>query len=115
MSATSLPDEVRPVLAAYSRLLESRFGIRLQTIRLFGSRARGDAEPDSDADVAVVVRGLRDAERVEAIDMALDAWREVGRCGPIISPLVWSDTAEADRLAAERRIALDILREGILV
>jgi predicted nucleotidyltransferase len=108
-----LPEEVRPVLAAYRALLTERFGPRLLSLRLFGSRARGDAAPDSDADVVVVVRGLDDAGRALAIDLAFEAWCSIGRQGPVPSPLVWSEAEEADRLALERRIALDVQREGI--
>lgn len=37
--------------------MRRRFGERFTGLYLFGSRARGDAEPDSDVDVAVVLRG----------------------------------------------------------
>jgi predicted nucleotidyltransferase len=37
--------------------LQRRFGDRLVAVYLFGSRARGDHRPDSDADVAVFLRG----------------------------------------------------------
>ncbi|HEY0834086.1 MAG TPA: nucleotidyltransferase domain-containing protein [Azospirillum sp.] len=37
--------------------LRRRFGDRLVAVYLFGSRARGDHRPDSDADVAVFLRG----------------------------------------------------------
>ena len=104
---------LRATLAAYRRLLERELGDRVQELRLFGSRARGDAEPDSDADVAVVVRGLTEMERGQVIDLALEAWREAGRRGPLLSPVVWSSEEFADRLGAERRIALDVMREGI--
>jgi predicted nucleotidyltransferase len=100
-------------LAAYRRQLELLFGPRVVSIRLFGSQARGDASPDSDADVAVVIRGLTDLERGQAIDLALEAWRSAGRKGPLISPLVWSDTEHADRRGSECQIALDVEREGI--
>jgi len=37
--------------------LRRRFGDRLVAVYLFGSRARGDHRPDSDADVAVFLQG----------------------------------------------------------
>jgi predicted nucleotidyltransferase len=47
--------EIAALLAALKRRLERRFGERFVAIYLFGSRARGDHEPDSDVDVAVVL------------------------------------------------------------
>jgi uncharacterized protein len=50
---------VEPAIAALltdlKRRLERRFGDRFVALYLFGSRARGDHEPDSDVDVAVVL------------------------------------------------------------
>ena len=40
--------------------LEAAYGNRLERIVLFGSRARGDAQADSDFDVAVFLRGYQD-------------------------------------------------------
>ena len=77
------------------------------------SRARGDADVDSDADVSVVVDGLTEAERVRVIDLALCAWRNTGCRGPLISPLTWSDAEQERRRRSERRIALDIDRDGV--
>jgi predicted nucleotidyltransferase len=110
-----MPEELRGVLERYRALLVSRFGDRVLAIRLFGSRARGDASEESDADVCVVVRDLTEPERSVAIDLAFEAWAESTRSGPLLSPLVWSDTERADRLAAERRIALDVEEEGISI
>jgi uncharacterized protein len=111
----TIPEALRPSLAEYRDLLVRRFGDRLISLSLFGSRARGDASPDSDVDVAVIVRDLDEAERVEAIDLAFDAWARMGRVGPPLSPLVWSDRQAADYRRRERRLALDIEREGIAV
>ncbi len=115
MGTNHLPAALRAALSAYRRRLEARFGSRLVSLSLFGSCARGDDDVDSDADVAVVVEGLTDSERVEAVDAAYAAWREAGAEGPLLSPLVWSEAEWRDRVAAERRIALDITREGIAV
>ena len=47
--------EIADLLADLKRRLERRFGDRLVALYLFGSRARGDHEPDSDVDVAVIL------------------------------------------------------------
>jgi uncharacterized protein (UPF0332 family)/predicted nucleotidyltransferase len=47
--------EIADLLADLERRLERRFGDRFVALYLFGSRARGDDEPDSDVDVAVVL------------------------------------------------------------
>jgi predicted nucleotidyltransferase len=50
-------DEVmsNAALDAYASALQARFGEQLVDVWLFGSRARGDAHPDSDIDVLVVL------------------------------------------------------------
>ncbi len=48
---------VRDLLLDLKRRLQRRYGERFAGLYLFGSRARGDAEPDSDVDVAVILRG----------------------------------------------------------
>jgi len=109
---SELPAAVGAVARGYRALLAQRFGQRLSEVRIFGSYARGDAEEDSDLDVAVVIRDLTEPERTEAIDLAYQAWR-LDTSAPVVSPLVWSGAEWADRVGAERRIALDILGEGV--
>ncbi|MBN1611102.1 MAG: nucleotidyltransferase domain-containing protein [Polyangiaceae bacterium] len=113
MSRAVLEVDLEATLKAYKRRLEESFGERLVSLRLFGSRARGDAELDSDADVAVVIRGLTDSEREQAVTLAFDTWRDNGYRGPLPSPLVWSQAQVLDRRRAERRLVLDIETQGI--
>ena len=49
-----------PVLARLRTALSGLYGPRLDRVVLFGSRARGEAHPRSDHDVAVVLRPLGD-------------------------------------------------------
>lgn len=48
------------VLTRFRAALDALYGDRLERAVLFGSRARGDARPDSDYDVAVFLRDYTD-------------------------------------------------------
>jgi predicted nucleotidyltransferase len=45
-----------PILSRFRAALAETYGDRLERAVLFGSRARGDFQPDSDYDVAVFIR-----------------------------------------------------------
>jgi predicted nucleotidyltransferase len=47
--------EVEAALAQFAARVRGHYGDRLKGLYLFGSRARGDHRPDSDADVAVIL------------------------------------------------------------
>jgi len=50
-------EELARILGELRQALEALYGERLKGLYLFGSYARGDAEPGSDVDVAVVLEG----------------------------------------------------------
>lgn len=50
--------QARSILLRLKDSLESIYGPRLNRVILFGSYARGDADPYSDIDVLVVLKGL---------------------------------------------------------
>ena len=91
------------------RLVELLAG-RPFTAVLFGSRARGDFDTYSDLDVSIIVGGLDRPLKRLIIDLVIDIETKYET---YISPLVMS-SEEFDALRRrERRIALDIEREGI--
>ena len=71
----STPPHVRAALEDAKRRLEAVYGDRLDRVILYGSRARGDARPDSDVDLLVVLRGEYAAYRElkeRLVPMSLD-------------------------------------------
>src|ERR1700674_5026886 len=63
---------VDPVLSRFRAALDEVYGERIERVVLFGSRARGDARPDSDYDVAVFLKDLgnfgKEAGRIAEIE-----------------------------------------------
>ena len=50
------------VILKFRAALEEVYGQRIDRLVLFGSRARGDARPDSDYDIAVFLHDLADRD-----------------------------------------------------
>ena len=55
-----MPTKLKRVLGEFRQGLEQHYGSRLVRVILFGSQARNEAQPDSDIDVLVVLRGPLD-------------------------------------------------------
>ena len=77
---------------------------------LFGSRARGDHSQESDVDVAVIVHGLTRETKHQILDKIAEI--ELKYLLPI-SGLVLSEHDFEHLKERERRIAIDIEREGV--
>lgn len=90
--------------------LKDLLGDRLIRVSLFGSRARGDYRGDSDMDVAMIVRALTPKGKKEILDLVAEL--ELKYDTPL-SVLVFSEEQFQNLKQRERRIALDIEREGI--
>lgn len=90
--------------------LRTLLGDQLLKMLLFGSMARGDYSDESDIDVAIIIRGLTRELKHKILDTVAEV--ELKHLMPV-SVLILSE-AEFDRLKSrERRIALDIEREGV--
>ena len=66
MSAIELTPDEQTWLDAYRQALHERFPDLIEDIIVFGSKARGDAGPDSDLDVLVI---LQAGERQTKVDV----------------------------------------------
>ena len=70
-----------PVLVRFRSALEAMYGHQIDRVVLFGSRARWDARPDSDYDVAVFLKNFQ------------DRWSEVDRLIPVVTDILYDDGA----------------------
>jgi predicted nucleotidyltransferase len=98
MALEELKDSLKDLAEGRARLI------------LFGSRARGDHDSESDVDIAIIVPGLTRDLKNEILDKIADI--ELKYLSPL-STLVISEDDFDFLKKRERRIALDIEREGI--
>lgn len=103
-------NEPDPVIALIRDGTRRLFGARLARIVLYGSRAKGDARPDSDYDVAVFLRdfeGLdRELDRTAALSSDIQE-----KTGAVISMLPFPSDA-----FAERTVTMNVIRnEGVVL
>src|SRR5580658_8188138 len=70
-----------PVLVRFRTALDEMYGDRIERVVLYGSRARGDARPDSDYDVAVFLKNFH------------DRWSEVDRLMPVVTDILYDGGA----------------------
>jgi predicted nucleotidyltransferase len=75
-----MDEKLTLILTELRRRFEALYGERLIQMILFGSQARGDAEPGSDIDVLVVLKEpVRAGEEIDrAIDLVADLSLEHG-------------------------------------
>jgi predicted nucleotidyltransferase len=100
----------KTVLTELKYSLKQVAGDRTVRLILYGSRARGDYDKESDIDLAIIVQGLTREIKNRMLDKVTDL--ELKHLMPL-SAIIFSED-EFNRLKdRERRIALDIEGEGI--
>jgi predicted nucleotidyltransferase len=70
-----MSQKLHPILTELRNRFEALYGEQLVRMVLFGSQARGDAEPGSDIDVLVVLKG------------PVSPYEEITRTGEIVADL----------------------------
>jgi predicted nucleotidyltransferase len=107
---------IDPATARALRLFAERIGAKYDVLDLllFGSRARGEHRHDSDADVAVLLRGGHQRLLPTKLAMADEAFDVLLETGIRIQPLpIWEDEwADPDRYS-NPRLLKNIAREGL--
>jgi predicted nucleotidyltransferase len=102
----SSADITDPVLVRFREALTETYGDRLERVVLFGSRARGDARPDSDYDVAVFLRNMGDRYR-ELDRLAHLSTDLIDETGEVVNAMVYGAGAYNERTPLMREIRLE--------
>jgi predicted nucleotidyltransferase len=110
MSVPHLNEQEKRSLAELKVALVVLLGDRLLRFALFGSKARGDESPESDLDVAIVVKGLERGLKRKILDIVTDI--EL-RNSVVLSTFIVSAADFEHLRTRERRIALDIEKESV--
>ena len=105
MEAVRTPDAVA---LEFARLARERLGERVREIILFGSRARGDARPESDYDVVVVVDRRSPDVREALLEIEVDL---LDRRGSLAACLLRDEREWAASQGLP--IGLNVAREGV--
>ena len=107
--SAKVPSSEDPVLGGIIERLVQIF--RPERIDLFGPVARGDADPDSDYDLMIVVPDTTTA----AMRDTGPAYRAVWRLGAAVDLLVWTRAEFDSRLHLRASLPSTVQREGKLL
>ena len=110
MTYNSLKPEENRALMELKDILAYLLGDSLVSLKLFGSRARGDYDEESDIDIAIIIRGLSRKLKNQILTQVAEV--ELKYLVPL-STIVFSEEDFNHLKRRERRIAQDIEREGI--
>jgi predicted nucleotidyltransferase len=106
----SLSHREQAAAESFLKRIKGQFNGRLLSVLLFGSRARGEADGDSDMDVAVVIDRSDRTTRRRIRDLATEAWLDNGI---YISTRIWSRAQWKKLKDARTLLYQNIEREGI--
>ncbi len=96
----------RNIVEELKRRLREKAGERLQAVIVYGSRAWGQARPDADLDVAVIVRGL-----TPEVEAALQEAAYQVMWDHDFSPIIALKVFDADSFAAYQEKGFSFYRK----
>jgi predicted nucleotidyltransferase len=106
----SLTDNERAALADYLARLRETCGNRVLRVVLFGSKARGDSEPESDIDLFIVLQGELNGLKKTLVDLS---YKISLNHGVVLSDLVVSERRYRWMSQHGEPMLVEVEREGI--
>lgn len=110
-NAMQLSLDIREPLLELRRELASLYGDHVVDLVLYGSRARGDAEADSDIDILVVLKGQVNPAR--EVHRTSDLLSDISLKHDVVISCVFVD--ESKYRNGKGPLIRNILREGIRI
>ncbi len=112
MGTQAIDPDTQRAVKQFLGLLAGRYD--MAGAMLYGSRARGTHRPDSDADVAVLLRGEPQRLLPTTLAMADVAYDVLLETGVNITPLpIWLDEWEHPETYSNPALLRNIAREGV--
>lgn len=108
-----LTENERAALGAFVARLRQRYGDDVLRVVLFGSKARGDFDDESDLDVLVVVRISEENYWQHWLQIADIAWEVEFEYDLVLSPLIKGEAAYAQMRQWNLLINRSIEQDGI--
>ena len=95
-------DEALSLVRQYKQVISHRFQTE-PMVYMFGSYSKGNANPWSDIDVAVIVPSL---EGEDWLELSADLWHDVDKVSLLIEPVLMSQQEDS-------MLYRDVMRTGI--
>lgn len=108
----SLTDKEKQAVAEFGRVMRVKFGDRIKTLLLYGSKVRGDSDAHSDIDLFVLVD--RDDRALRSF--ALEAVYEINLKYDVVLSVVICDQDRYDApLSRVTPFFSNVLRDGVKI